>query len=218
MVARVRCPAADCAAEFDVRLARLGRSLHCPVCRARLTARPIGIGSRLHERQRLARGSSGAGRAGLPLAALVDSVRSLGNVGSIFRTADACGVREIALAGITGCPPRPQIAKTALGADRSVAWRYFAEPLEALGVLRRAGYAPVAVELSDRAVPLPQLVWPAAVCLVVGNEVAGISPAVLAACERHVAIPMRGLKGSLNVAVAFGIVAHAAAERLGAAS
>jgi tRNA G18 (ribose-2'-O)-methylase SpoU len=145
---------------------------------------------------------------------LVDSVRSLWNVGSIFRTADACGVREIALAGITGCPPRPEIAKTALGADRAVAWRYFSDPVEALGALRGSGYAPVAVELSPRAVPLARIVWPAAVCLVVGNEVAGISPAVLEACERHVAIPMRGIKGSLNVAVAFGIAAHAAAQRL----
>jgi tRNA G18 (ribose-2'-O)-methylase SpoU len=214
MLARVRCPGVGCAAQFDVRAERLGRDLHCPVCRGRLTARPIALGSRLRERQRRARGSPGTGGASLPLAVLVDSVRSLWNVGSIFRTADACGVREIALAGITGCPPRPQIAKTALGADGVVAWRYYADPLEALSALRGGGYEPVAVELSARAVPLPRMAWPPAVCLVLGNEVAGISPAVLEGCERHVAIPMRGIKGSLNVAVAFGIVAHAAAERL----
>jgi tRNA G18 (ribose-2'-O)-methylase SpoU len=226
MLARVRCPAHDCAAEFDVRADRLGRNLHCPVCRVRLTARPAGIGFRLAERQRRARGTPVTAGSRLPLAVLVDNVRSLWNVGSVFRTADACGVREIALAGISGCPPRAEISKTALGADRAVAWRYWADPLAALSALRGAGYEPVAVEISPRAVSLERMAWPAAVCLVVGNEVAGVSPAVLSACERHVSIPMRGTKGSLNVAVAFGIVAHAASqvlerrlvERAGAAS
>jgi tRNA G18 (ribose-2'-O)-methylase SpoU len=180
-----------------------------------MTARPPEVALRLLAQERRVRGAEG-GRVvpRLPLAVLVDNVRSLWNVGSIFRTADACGVREIVLSGITGCPPRAQIAKTALGAEGAVAWRYRADPRQALQELVDAGYAPVALETTDRAVSLDRLDWPPAVCLIVGNEVAGVGADLLEACPRHVAIPMRGVKGSLNVAVAFGIVAYDAGRAL----
>lgn len=171
----------------------------------RMTARPIdsarpALGPALPER--------------LPFVALVDNVRSLWNVGSIFRTADACGVSRIVLCGITGCPPRPEIAKTALGAEDHVPWEYQPSALRALGALCGDGWRPVALEATPSAVPLDDVDWPERPCLVLGNEVAGVSPEVRAACALHVAIPMRGAKSSLNVAVAFGIAAYAAAAAL----
>ena len=211
---RVRCPNPACATLFQVDTSRLGRNVPCPECASGLTARPVEIEEQLRAQEERITGSPGAPVARLPLSVLVDSVRSLWNVGSIFRTADACGVTEMILCGITGRPPRAEIAKTALGAEHAVAWRYRADPMAALASLQEDGYVPVALERSDRAVPLPRMIWPARVCLVIGSEVAGISPPVLAACPRHVSIPMRGVKDSLNVAVAFGIAAHAAATSL----
>lgn len=180
----------------------------------KMTARPAEIEARLRDQQERIRGVESSPIPRLPLVVLVDNVRSLWNVGAIFRTADACGVGEIVLAGISGCPPRKEIAKTALGAEEAVAWRYRADATEALREIDAEGYVPVAIETSARAVPLQAADWPERVCLVVGNEVAGISPSVLSACPRHIFIPMRGLKDSLNVAVAFGIVAFRAAEAL----
>jgi tRNA G18 (ribose-2'-O)-methylase SpoU len=204
----VRCPSPRCSAVFTLDERRLGRSIHCPVCGVRMTARPLAIEAGLAAQQRRIRGGSGEAVARLPLAVLVDNVRSLWNVGSILRTADACGVREVVLAGITGAPPRQQISKTALGAEEAVAWRYRADALEALRELTAGGYAPVAVETTPRSLPVERCVWRTPVCLVIGNEVAGVTPQVLDACPQHASIPMRGVKNSLNVAVAFGIAAH----------
>ncbi len=234
---RLLCPAPGCHAALAVDRTRLGRNVDCPACGWRFTARPPEVEVQLRRQQaRLEKGAGGSGAAGpesaapagpesaatgipspvarLPFAVLVDSVRSLWNVGALFRTADACGVRELVLAGITGHPPRPEITKTALGAEEAVPWRYRADPAEALAELVGEGYIPVALEAGPRAVPLDQVAWPAPLCLVVGNEVAGITPAVLDACPVHAVIPMRGVKSSLNVAVAFGIAAHAAATAL----
>jgi tRNA G18 (ribose-2'-O)-methylase SpoU len=179
-----------------------------------MTARPLGIEARLAAQEARIEGAPGLPVRRLPLAVLVDDVRSLWNVGSIFRTADGCGVRAVVLAGITGTPPRAQIEKTALGAERAVAWRYRARALEALKELVEEGYAPVAVETTPRAVPVDVFTWPSPVCLVIGNEVSGVDPQVLEACPHHVSIPMRGVKDSFNVAVAFGIAAHHAAGAL----
>jgi tRNA G18 (ribose-2'-O)-methylase SpoU len=212
----VRCPDPGCAAVFPVAPEGLGRNTHCPVCGMRMTARPVEIEARLRAQQERIRGVEGSPISRLPLVVLVDNVRSLWNIGAIFRTADACGVGEVVLAGISGCPPRREIAKTALGAEEAVAWRYRADAGEALREIIAEGYVPVAIETSARAVSLREMVWPERTCLVMGNEVAGISPPVLEACPRHVSIPMRGLKDSLNVAVAFGIVAFRAAEALSA--
>lgn len=210
---RVRCPAPGCGAVFPVRAERVGRMVHCPVCRRRLTARPLAVDAALAARGPRRSAAPAAGR-GLPLAALIDDVRSLWNVGSIFRSADGCGVRMLYLAGITGHPPRPEISKTALGAELSVAWSYCAEAAGALAQATAAGYTPVALERTARSLPLDAAPWPARPCLVVGNEVAGVSPALLESCPLHVHIPMRGVKVSLNVAVAFGIAAHAASRAL----
>jgi tRNA G18 (ribose-2'-O)-methylase SpoU len=204
----VRCPAESCRASFSVAQQRLGKSMACPSCARRMTARPLAIEAQLVEQQARIAGSTGVSIERLPFVVLLDDLRSLWNVGSIFRTADACGVRELILAGITGYPPRPEIAKTALGAEDAVAWSYRADAREALQETRASGYATVAVECTPRAVSLEAMEWPEAVCLVMGNEVAGVSSPVMDACDHHVSIPMRGVKDSLNVAVAFGIVAH----------
>jgi tRNA G18 (ribose-2'-O)-methylase SpoU len=215
--ARVRCPSQRCSQIIEILPEWLGRNMYCPFCGARMTAKPLEVEAHLLERQGSVSGAAGAPVERLPLVALVDNVRSLWNVGSIFRSADACGVRELVLAGISGCPPRPEISKTALGAEEAVAWRYRADAAEALAKLREEGYEPVALETSRRAVPLSAMDWPKRTCLVVGNEVAGISAPVLEACGRHVYIPMCGVKNSLNVAVAFGIAAFAASAALRAA-
>ena len=210
----VRCPVAGCAEIFEVRSERLGRNICCPVCGVRMTARPVGVEAQLERQQERVHGVAGSPVERLPLAVLVDNVRSLWNVGSIFRTADACGVKQLVLSGITGCPPRPQISKTALGAEEAVPWYYRADPREALEELVHLGYTAVAVETSPRAIPVDELSWPARVALIIGNEVAGVTPQVLDACPVHVSIPMRGVKDSLNVAVAFGIAAHHATRVL----
>jgi 23S rRNA (guanosine2251-2'-O)-methyltransferase len=211
---RTRCPDPDCATIFSVEASRLGRSARCPACGIGLTARPLAIEQQLRDQESRVQGSAGADLRRLPLAVLVDNVRSLWNVGAIFRTADACGVQRMVLCGITGTPPRPEITKTALGAEDAVAWSYRADPMAALADLQQEGYVPVAIESTPIAIPLARFSWPDRICLVIGNEVAGVSPGLLAACSHHTGIPMLGVKDSLNVAVAFGIAAHAAATAL----
>lgn len=169
----------------------------------------------LEDRERDTGGGDGADIPRLPLAVLVDNVRSLWNVGSIFRSSDACGVGLVVLAGITGAPPRDAVAKTALGAEQAVKWRYRAEALAALAQIIEEGYTPVALETGAGGISLRNYRWPEQPCLVIGNEIRGISPEVLEACTGNVSIPMRGVKDSLNVAVAFGIAIHHAAGQLG---
>ncbi len=123
-------------------------------------------------------------------------------------------MEQIVLCGITGCPPRAEIRKTALGAEEAIRWSYSADPLEALERLAAEGYTPVSLEASPGAVSLDEMEWPERTCLVVGNEVAGVSPAVLETTRHQVSIPMAGIKDSFNVAVAFGIAAHRAATAL----
>jgi tRNA G18 (ribose-2'-O)-methylase SpoU len=157
------------------------------------------------QRQRLA--AADAGHASrLPVRAILDNVRSLYNVGSIFRTADAFWMDSLILTGYTPRPPRREIDKTALGATSTVPWTYLHDPVDAVAKCRQEGWHVWAVEQTTRSAPLPVPVPAGArVVLVFGNEVSGIGAAVLAACDRAVEIPMHGTKHSLNVAVAFGI-------------
>jgi len=215
--ARVRCPSERCGRVFELLPEWLGRNMYCPACGVRMTARPEEVEDCLERRESRVGAVPQASLCRLPLVALVDNLRSLWNVGSIFRTADACGFREVVLAGISGCPPRPEISKTALGAEEAVAWSYHADAVEALARLRGEGYEPVALERTERAVPVEAVRWPQRVCLVIGNEVAGVSARLLEACPLHAEISMHGVKNSLNVAVAFGIAAHRASAALRAA-
>ncbi len=146
-----------------------------------------------------------------PITIVLDNVRSLYNVGSLFRTADAVRAQELILCGYTPTPPRPEIDKTALGATASVPWRYVRSCVDAIGELRRRGIRVFAVELTNESRPYDSLTsadFPAA--FVFGNEIVGIQPEVLAQCDAALAIPMYGVKHSLNVAVAAGIVLYEA--------
>jgi len=217
--ATVRCPNPECAAVFDIAVERLGRNVYCVACGRRMSAKRHDVESALRARSASAgSGSDGWATRRLPIEALLDDVRSLWNVGSMFRSADACAVARLLLCGITGTPPRREIAKTALGADEVVAWTYHADAAEALDDAIARGLTPVALESTPRAVALAEIVWPARTLLVVGNEVDGVSPRLLDRCGLYAAIPMRGAKESLNVAVAFGIAAYVAATALAARS
>ena len=118
MIAQIRCPSPPCSAVFDIPAERLGRNIYCLSCGKRMTARPMESGPELREREREVRGGDGADIRRLPVAVLLEDVRSLWNVGSIFRTADACGVERVLLTGITGCPPRREISKTRFATSR----------------------------------------------------------------------------------------------------
>lgn len=145
--------------------------------------------------------------------AVLDNIRSLHNVGAIFRTADAAGVGKLYLCGMSGTPPRPEIRKAALGAEEVVAWEYFKHTREALLQLKSAGYFLLALESAPSSVDYRCAVYQFPLALVVGHEFTGIKPETLALCDATVSLPMRGVKVSLNVAVAFGVAAYAIANR-----
>lgn len=146
--------------------------------------------------------------------AVLDNIRSLHNVGAIFRTADAAGVHKLYLCGMTGSPPRQEIRKAALGAEETVAWEYYKQTHEALEKLKREGYFIVALESTPQSVDYRRAAYRLPLALVVGHEFNGIAPEILARCDTIVSLPMRGTKMSLNVAVAFGVAAYAIAGRL----
>jgi 23S rRNA (guanosine2251-2'-O)-methyltransferase len=144
----------------------------------------------------------------LPVSVLLENVRSLYNVGAFFRTADAAGIEKLYLAGFTGSPPDRMISKTALGAEESVAWERAVEPAQTLAGLRQAGYEIAAIETSVHAVDLFDWQPRFPVCVVFGHETDGLSPAVAEFADTHVRIPMLGVKHSLNVATAAGVVLY----------
>jgi len=143
-----------------------------------------------------------------PVVLVLDNVRSLHNVGAVFRTADAFALEHIYLCGVTGRPPHREITKTALGSTESVAWTHTPTTLEAAQQLQAAGYQLVAVEQTTDSVLLPQFhpTLGRPLALVLGNEVFGVDDEVLALCEAAVEIPQLGTKHSLNVSVAAGVV------------
>jgi tRNA G18 (ribose-2'-O)-methylase SpoU len=144
----------------------------------------------------------------LPVAVLLDNVRSLYNVGAFFRTADAAGLEKLYLGGITGRPPKRAITKTALGAEESVEWEHSWDPLAQLEAIRGRGYEIAAIETTVHAVDLFDWAPRFPVCIVFGHEVDGIRPELSALCDTHVRIPMLGAKHSLNVATAGGVVIY----------
>jgi 23S rRNA (guanosine2251-2'-O)-methyltransferase len=134
-------------------------------------------------------------------------VRSLYNVGAFFRTADAVGLSRLYLSGFTGSPPSKQIAKTALGSEQSVPWER-AEPLAIIDARRRAGWETAAVETVENAVDLFDWHPNFPVLVVFGHEVEGLPDDIVKRCDSRVRIPMTGLKRSLNVATAGGVVLY----------
>jgi tRNA G18 (ribose-2'-O)-methylase SpoU len=143
----------------------------------------------------------------VPVAMLLDDIRSLYNVGSFFRTADSAGIERLYLCGITGHPPDKQIAKVALGADQTVDWEHSWDAAGVAETLRGRGYELAAIETSLHSVDLFDWQPRFPVCVLFGHEVDGVRKSLLERCDVHVRIPMLGRKHSLNVATAAGVVA-----------
>lgn len=144
-----------------------------------------------------------------PIYAMADNIRSLYNVGSIFRSSDGALVQTLYLTGYTPRPPRKEIDKTALGSTLTVPWEYHADPLTAVEILKKKNVKICVLELTDHSIPYYHLThtdFP--LCLVFGNEITGVSKEVIDQADMAIEIPMFGNKQSLNVAVAYGIVLY----------
>lgn len=141
-----------------------------------------------------------------PVYLMLHNIRSMWNVGSMFRTADAAGIEKMIITGYTATPPRKEIDKTALGAQEAVKWEYAADPVEAVMRLKAGGVRICGLEIAEGSRPYTaggKGGFP--VCLIVGNELQGLDDEVLACCDEVLEIPQYGMKHSLNVAVAAGI-------------
>lgn len=144
----------------------------------------------------------------IPLIIVLDNVRSLNNIGSVFRTSDAFLVEAVYLCGITATPPNVEIHKTALGAENSVAWAYYSDTDQAVEELKKNGYTLCAVEQAQNSIMLDELELDSKkkYAVVLGNEVKGVQQDVVSRCDCCVEIPQYGTKHSLNVSVAAGMV------------
>lgn len=150
----------------------------------------------------------------MEVAAIFHNIRSLHNVGSMFRTADGAGISKIYLTGYTPTPVdvfgkiRPEIAKTALGAEKFVPWKKQRDISRLIASLKKQGFKIFALEQAEGSIPYDKnlkLPKKSKIALIAGNEVRGLAPAILKKCDEILEIPMRGRKESLNVSVAFGI-------------
>jgi 23S rRNA (guanosine2251-2'-O)-methyltransferase len=151
----------------------------------------------------------------LPIVLVLDNVRSLNNVGSAFRTADAFLLDHIYICGLTGKPPHKEIEKTALGATESVSWKYFNTTLEAIDELKKNNYKVFAIEQVEKSISLEKLAYhkDEAIALIFGNEVYGVEQEVVDRCDGSIEIPQFGTKHSLNISVSVGIVVWEVAKR-----
>ncbi|MEK7085509.1 MAG: RNA methyltransferase, partial [Patescibacteria group bacterium] len=148
-----------------------------------------------------------------PVFVILDNVRSLYNVGSIFRTSDAVLIKKLYLCGITGCPPKKEISKTALGAEELVPFEYSEDAISVIKKLKKAGVTIVAVELAHRAKDYDKTDYKFPICFIFGHEVNGISDDVMKLVDMSVKIPMLGRANSLNVATAYGIIVYDALKK-----
>lgn len=162
---------------------------------ARVPFRATVAGSRWHDSR-------------LPVSVLLENVRSLYNVGAFFRTADGVSLERLYLTGITGFPPQNMIAKTALGAEETVAWSHSRDTEPVLATLRAADYEIAAIETSVHAVDLFEWRPRFPVCVLFGHETDGLAPRTAAMADTHIRIPMLGRKHSLNVASAGAVVLY----------
>ena len=144
----------------------------------------------------------------IPVIILLDNVRSMNNVGSIFRTADAFAIQKIFLCGYTPVPPHREIHKTALGATETVSWVHYDSAIEAIALLKKENWKIVAVEQADESISLEKFVARAneKIVLVFGNEVEGVQEEIISGSDAAIEIPQFGTKHSLNIAVSAGIV------------
>jgi 23S rRNA (guanosine2251-2'-O)-methyltransferase len=221
---QTRCPYPNCLLVFSPPGA--ARVARCPGCQRMVSVRPLEV---VHEIDKKAKQVETSLReldtSKMQLMGLLDDVRSLWNVGSIFRSADGAGFDGLFLCGITGTPPRKEIAKTSLGAEEHVPWFYNSTTAALIPVLKQQGVFVLGMEyiveeggesagsifLRD-ALAGSKIQKP--VCVCVGNEVTGLSAETIAQCDLVCHLPMRGFKESLNVAVAFGIAAYQIADVL----
>ena len=153
----------------------------------------------------------------LPLVVVLDNVRSLHNVGSVFRTGDAFRVERIMLCGITATPPSAEIHKTALGAEDVVEWQYFESTMDAVAALREQGYRIYSIEQCQGSLALQDFTTHPGehYAVVLGNEVKGVQQVVVDASDGAIEIPQFGTKHSLNVSVTAGMVIWEFAKKLG---
>ncbi len=147
---------------------------------------------------------------------ILHNIRSLHNVGSMFRSSDAFGIAELLLSGYTPHPPRPEINKTAIGAEEFVKWSGWDNVNELCASLKKDGYTLVGLEQTTQSIPLPDFDAKAhsKLCLIMGNEVTGIDEDILPYIDAFVSIPQFGQKHSLNVSVAAGVMLYALLEKL----
>jgi len=142
---------------------------------------------------------------------ICDDIRSLFNIGSVFRTSDAVGVDKIYLCGITGRPDRSKaqekISKVSLGAEKTVPWEYRKQSWRLVDELKSQGFEIVSLELTPQSINYVKFKPKFPLALIIGNEVAGVKKSLLSRSDKCIEIPMRGQKESLNVSVAFGIAA-----------
>ena len=154
----------------------------------------------------------------LPFIVVLDNVRSQHNIGAVFRTADAMLLEGVYLCGICCCPPNQEIHKTALGAEESVDWTYFADTKEAIRVLKEKGYTCYAVEQAHDSITLEQaaaqISRESKIAVVLGHEVFGVQQEVVDACDGCIEIPQYGTKHSMNVSVTAGIVMYRLSEAM----
>jgi 23S rRNA (guanosine2251-2'-O)-methyltransferase len=143
-----------------------------------------------------------------PVTVLLDNLRSAFNVGSFFRTADAASIQRLVLTGITSTPPHKGVLKTALGAENTVPWEHVDDARVTALSLRERGYEIAAVETGVHSVDLFDWQPQFPVCVIFGNELSGVQPELLSVCDTFVRLPMLGLKHSLNVSTAGGIVMY----------
>lgn len=146
----------------------------------------------------------------IPVAVVLDNVRSMHNVGSVFRTADAFRLEHICLCGITSTPPHPEIHKTALGAEDTISWTHHPDTLGAVNTLREKGFTIISIEQVKNSVKLNDFVIDKnkKYALVLGNEVKGVQQTVVDSSDDCIEIPQYGTKHSLNVSVTAGIIIH----------
>lgn len=142
----------------------------------------------------------------LPIVVVLENVRSAYNVGSVFRTADAFLIEAVYLCGYTAFPPHKEIRKTALGADETVVWKHFKNIAEAIVDLRAQGFVVYAVEQAQNSCKLHEFTAPEKLAVIFGNEVSGVEQTTIAQTDGCIEIPQLGMKHSLNISVAAGVV------------
>ncbi len=145
---------------------------------------------------------------------LIHNIRSLYNVGSIFRTSDGAKIKKIYISGYTGTPPQKEISKTAINATNFIEWEYIKDPMVIIKKLKMRDVQIIALEQHKNSINYKYFKTERSICIVVGNEITGISNDILKECDSILEIPMYGKKTSLNVSVAFGICVYKLRENI----